>query len=98
MWGTGNWEKMQLYWRVYIETCGGGATGVLVLVSADLERMIISLGAGDLGTDLWWDHEGDGRLFFPNKFRDGVTKKREGGGNQLSPDTKSDQQQHMITY
>ncbi len=21
------------------------------------------LGAGDLGTDLWWNHEGDGRLF-----------------------------------
>ncbi len=74
-------------------------TGVLAQVSADLERMLISLGAGDLGTDLWWDHEGDGRLFFPNKFRDGVTKKRKRGEeNQLSPDTKSDQQQHIITY
>jgi len=28
-----------------------------------LELTIISLGAGDLGTDLWWDHEADGRLF-----------------------------------
>ncbi len=73
---------MQLYWRVYIETCGGGVTGVLVLVSADLERMIISLGASDLGTDLWWDHEGDGRLF-QISFGDGVTKKRGGEINCL---------------
>jgi hypothetical protein len=82
MWGTGNCKKMQLYWRVYIETCGGGVTGVLVLVSADLERMIISLGASDLGTDLWWDHEGDGRLF-QISFGDGVTKKRGGEINCL---------------
>ncbi len=67
---------MQLYWRVYIETCGEGVTGVSVLVSADLERMIISLGAGDLGTDLWWDHEGDGRLFQISFVM--VSPKREG--------------------
>ncbi len=65
-----------------METCGGGVTGVLVLVSADLERMIISLGASDLGTDLWWDHEGDGRLF-QISFGDGVTKKRGGEINCL---------------
>jgi hypothetical protein len=81
---VGNWElgENATVLERYIETCGGGATGVLVLVSADLERMIISLGAGDLGTDLWWDHEGDGRLFFPNKFRDGITKKREREGGK----------------
>jgi hypothetical protein len=51
-------------------------TGVLVLGSADSERMVISLGAGDLGTDLWWDHERDGRLFQISFVM--VSPKREG--------------------
>ncbi len=50
--------------------------GVLVLMSADLERMIISLGAGELGSDLWWDYEGDGRLFQISFVM--VSPKREG--------------------
>ncbi len=54
---------MQLNWRVYIEILWEGGDKVFDCWWADLELTIISLGAGDLGTDLWWDHEADGRLF-----------------------------------
>ncbi len=63
MWGAGNCEKMQMNWRVYIEILWEGGDKVFDAGECGFGTDDHHLGAGDLGTDLWWDHEGDGRLF-----------------------------------
>ncbi len=63
MWGAGNCEKMQLNWRVYIEILWEGGDRVFDADECGFGTDDHHLGASDLGADLGWNHEGDGRLF-----------------------------------